>query len=74
MYHNTTPPPPYRSQYFVLSNERKQYTFQTGLLMELTFNPLLRRGKYVRAVEGFKSFTILYIYCGKKTWLNESPK
>jgi len=39
----------------VLPNERIQRSIQTGLLMELTFNPLLRHGKYMRAIEGLKA-------------------
>jgi hypothetical protein len=46
----TNPP-----QFFVLPNERIQCSIQTGLLMELTFNPLLRHGKYMRVIKGLKA-------------------
>jgi hypothetical protein len=41
--------------------------------MELTFNPLLRHGKYMRAIEGLKALPYLHPLRQKK-WLNESAK
>ena len=62
-------------QFFVLPNERTQCSIQTGLLMELTFNPLLRHGKYMRAIEGLKALPYSASTGGKKEeWPNESAK
>lgn len=61
-------------QFFVLPNERKQYSIQTGLLMELTFNPQLRHGKYMRATEGLKALPSSTSTGTKKKWPNKSAK
>jgi len=43
--------------------------------MELTFNPLLRHGKYMRAIEGLKALPYSASTGGKKEeWPNESAK